>query len=133
MQQRLLVCGFILIGLAACRDRDAAGTSEQAAPAPQHAATIRGASAKGLLKADPMTLASCQPAVVTVAWDISSLTPGLNNVEIYAGEALFASGGSTGSSATGPWALPGSRFTLKGVPGGKELDTLVIGGPVCPP
>ena len=130
MHKRLMGCTLVLLGLAGCGNNDSAqkvpDTGPVAAPV-----IANGTSLKGLLKSDPAVLAGCEPQVVTVAWDISSLAPTINDVEVYAGDALFASGGSTGSSTTGPWTEPGSKFTLKGVPGGEVLDELVVSGPAA--
>ena len=135
MYKRLMVCTLVLIGLGGCGKNDSMQDSSPSAPDAATAAAnqpLAGKSSKGLLTSDPAVLQGCNPQVVTLAWDISSLSPKVNDVEVYAGDALFASGGSTGSSTTGPWTEPGSKFTLKGVPGGEVLDELVVGGPACP-
>ena len=134
MYKRFMVCTVALIGLGGCGKDDSVQDPSSSAPVAATAAAnqpLVGKSSKGLLTSDPAVLPGCNPQVVTVAWDISSLAPKVNDVEVYAGDALFASGGSTGGSATGPWTEPGSKFTLKGVPGGELLDELVVGGPAC--
>ena len=134
MYKRLIVCTVALLGLGGCGKNDSMQDSSPSAPVAAIAAAdqpLVGKSLKGLLTSDPAVLPGCTPQVVTVAWNISSLAPKVNDVEVYAGDALFASGGSTGSSTTGPWTQPGSTFTLKGVPGGEVLDELVVGGPAC--
>lgn len=124
----LLMCG--------CQDKpatsaDDTATAETAVAANASPAVTKGGSAKGLVKADRETLDSCDSTKVTVSWDISSLTPAINDVEIYANGALFAAGGSVGSQLTDQWVSPGTKFVMKAKPSGEELDTLTIGGPVC--
>lgn len=146
MQRAFHPSMLVLVGLgvgllSGCQGRDATNPAEGTAPvaeqpathAPAVEAVTQGASAKGMLTADKITLDSCNPAVVKVSWDITSLAPRINDVEVFAGDALFAAGGTTGSSDTGPWTQPGTRFVLKSKPDGEELDSLTIGGPAsCP-
>ncbi len=137
MQKRLMGLTLLVMSLAGCGNNDSARALPDSAPVaapmtPAVPAASTGASLHGLLTANPAMLAGCQPQAVTVSWDISSLGPQVNDVQVFAGDSLFASGGSTGSSLTGAWTQPGSKFTLKGVPDGAVLDELVVGGPNCP-
>ena len=97
--------------------------------------TAPAASSDGL-SATPASLAGCQPEVVTVEWDFSGRSPQPATVEILVDDgggepALFASGGATGSAATGLWAVPGSVFRARDSADGAEIAQIEITGPDC--
>lgn len=100
------------------------------------AAYIAPSAGLGLLRADPATLTSCDPAVVKVHWDVAKRHPDVTTVEIHViapGEAagkLFAAGGATDTAPTGPWAKSGVIFQARD-PAGNELDRITLGGPDC--
>ena len=136
MQSRTLLLAAMLCASVGCqKDAPVTEVSEvpvQAAsrtsPAPaQHA----GGSTKGLIKADRESLSSCESTKILVSWDISSLAPKINDVQVFANGSLFAAGGSVGSQLTDQWVVPGTVFVMKAAGDDSELDTLTIGGPIC--
>jgi len=110
--------------------------SQEAVRSAQTTAPISAIVGRGVLQADPATLAGCEPVVVNVSWDASKLHPEVTAVEIHAiaaGETtgkLFAAGGAAGAAATGAWSKPGQVFQARDT-AGNELDRITLGGPGC--
>lgn len=114
--------------------------TEDAPTAGQHAAVageaITAVAGKGMLKAEPVALASCEHAIVKLTWDATTMDPAPVTVKVHTlapGETtskLFAAGGAIGEATTGPWARSGHVFELRDDKG-MELDRIVLGGPIC--
>lgn len=90
----------------------------------------------GLVSVEPAELKSCDKLeVVSVRWNVNQVEPEVQLVEVWTGpaanESVFASGGKTGEGVTGPWAMPGTIFTLKDKGTGKVLSRTTVGGPAC--
>ena len=136
----LMACALTL-AFSGCRDKQSSvgNGAEHASNTNQTDVTgqkpaplaVVGAAKNNLLKAEPINLQSCEPSVVEISWDITALAPDVADVEVYAGDALFASGGATGTAPTGPWVIPGGRFIMKSKGSGDVLDELLVGGPDC--
>jgi len=128
---------MLLLALAAC------GPVPSDVPLPGSALetlnTVPGerveASQSRLFRAEPAVLETCLPGVVTIHWDLRAEMPDVAGVRIFAGPAdsavLFAEGVASGQAATGAWALPGTELSLHRSDDGRELERLVIGGPLC--
>jgi len=137
--------GFILlplaIALAACGRGPADQTATDAAAGAEPAATPAEAApaipqvevaSTTMIHAEPAALPDCDPAVVTLTWDVRTAKPGLTSVKILTGNGkLFTHKGSFGTAQTGPWVKPGSVFLLTSGSDDTELERLTIGGPVC--
>ena len=89
-----------------------------------------------ILTFEPELLEDCkQGHEVNVNWDIKGAYPNTKNIALYVGgggkESLFAQGGITGSAKTGPWAFPGTHFTLRDNDTKQLLEEASIDGPKC--
>lgn len=141
MNKRLqLALGIpFLLALAACQPESAPAPTSKSAPTAQTAAPAATsvATTSPLLTIEPATMPACDPAAeATVKWDVSKAHSDVSTVEVWVGtnssdQKLFAEGGASGESKTGPWTRPGTHFTLKNKADGKMLGEAVVGGPHC--
>lgn len=113
-------------------------TEQPAAPVVSDATGVVDADVlegtNGLLTASPGT-ATCTGTDVTFSWDVAAL-PEVANIDVWVGDAegavLFASGGPTGTQASGPWVTPGTTFVMRDQADQREIDRISIGGDSCP-
>ena len=127
--------------LAACNQKSEPDTAATAAPEPAVATepTTTNASTPATVdtafSVDPASMASCDPVIATVKWDIRQKHPAVSDVEILVGPdsapTLFAAGGSFGEAKTGQWTAPGAIFRLRDKVAGLELERIAVTGPVC--
>lgn len=84
------------------------------------------------LQLEPASLSDCTPVSVLVRWNVEQPEEG-TEVDVLVDNTgeLFAEGGATGHSETGPWARPGTTFVLRDRTSRVELGRATIGGPAC--
>ena len=107
----------------------------EVASAGQEPAVVE-AQSSAQLRTEPASLSDCNAKVINVIWDLSKTHPGENAVEIWVGEhdsaKVFAAGGNSGQAMTGPWATPGTTFSLRLPNKTETLAQAIVGGPNCP-
>lgn len=128
-----------LLALTACQQESTPASTNGSAPTTQTTVPAVALATKSpLLSISPATMPICGPAEeATVKWDVHTTHSDVSTVEIWVGtsssdQKLFAEGGASGESKTGPWTRPGTHFTLKSKADGKTLGEAVVGGPNCP-
>ena len=118
--------------------QDVATTAPPATETPDPPGTLVGA--KGLIKADPGSVACHPRSKVMIRWNATRTeegAPQIAIVRVLVGEpgrdfTLFSEGGAQGYQETGAWVKPGVEFRLMdGRTSGEELDRIVIEGGPC--
>lgn len=129
MRTPLMALAVLTFTLAACGSSNS--DNPPAAPAPASAPS-NTATAGNLLRIEPSTLPDCTPAQVVVSWSADETDAATDvNVRVENTDELFAEGGATGRSETGPWVRPGTTFVLEDRRSKKELARAVVEGPSC--
>lgn len=132
----LSIAGAALV--AACSQSPSSDPATQATPpaaTAEPAPELAPAPQTRFIRTVPASLPDCQPAIVALEWDTSSLSPPPSKVRIHIAtrdsDRLFTAGGAKGRVETGRWALPGSTFSLRDEATGAELEQVVVAGPDC--
>ena len=128
MRKFLMALVLLSCFLAACDSKNQeAPPSDQASVPASNAAPTGGA-----LQVEPSMLPDCSPARVLVRWNAGETGEATEvNVVVENTDELFAEGGATGQSETGPWVRPGTTFVLQDRGAKKELARASVGGPSC--
>ena len=129
MRTSLMALALLSCSLAACdsKPEEAPPSGQASVPATSNAALTGGA-----LRVEPSMLPDCSPARVLVRWNAGETGEATEvNVVVENTDELFAEGGATGQSETGPWVRPGTTFVLQDRGAKKELARASVGGPSC--
>lgn len=128
MRIPLIALAALTCTLAAC----GSSTSDNPPAAAPASAPSSTATAGNSLRIEPSTLPDCTPAQVFVSWNAGETDAATDvNVRVENTDELFAEGGATGRSETGPWVRPGTTFVLEDRHSKEELARAVVDGPSC--